>query len=365
VGVLVTAGDNQDAVHTIKRQLQRLLPGIRAFLDTDDLEDLASLEHHVCSSAAVLIYLGSTAYFSSPNCLREVCAAKARPLVRVWDAARGVSLESLRVACPDVHRHDVFDGSQLVQWCRVRDFQLVALAQICELLLCACEKTSEPCELYVCNALPWAPLYFHAPIAVYASPNNPEAAPILARLCERFEDVRSAATLDESHRLLVCLSVGCFEGEGGAALAREIEVAFRLGSSVVLVYEPDNGAFGGIIQATPSALIQLKLYDILAIDWWRGPLQRASEQLVARALGGIVERACWSTLPHRLLRRDAAASRGWMRTRSGLFIEPGEALMRRQQSLMLRLPQSVRSNREVSVAEHGVRTDGLDVQEQL
>ena len=65
---------NQDAAATIKRQLQLLLPGVKVFLDVDDLDSIDQLEAHVEASAAVLILLGSEHYFRSANCLRELAA---------------------------------------------------------------------------------------------------------------------------------------------------------------------------------------------------------------------------------------------------------------------------------------------------
>ena len=79
--------DNQDAAATIKRQLQLLLPGIRIFLDVDDLQRIDELESLVGSSAALLVLLGSRAYFRSHNCLRELRTAigSGRPLLLVHD----------------------------------------------------------------------------------------------------------------------------------------------------------------------------------------------------------------------------------------------------------------------------------------
>ena len=87
----------QDANATIKRQLQRLLPGVRVFLDVDDLDDIADLEAHIQASAAALVYLGSVSYFGSPNCMREVCASKEAnlPLVRVHESDMSKASASL------------------------------------------------------------------------------------------------------------------------------------------------------------------------------------------------------------------------------------------------------------------------------
>ena len=54
----------QDVAATIKRQLQRLFPVVKIFLDVDDLEDLSKLEQYVGESAVVLLLL-SKGYFLS------------------------------------------------------------------------------------------------------------------------------------------------------------------------------------------------------------------------------------------------------------------------------------------------------------
>ena len=58
--VLLNAG--QDQVAVIKRQLQLCLPGIRVFLDVDDLTDISALETYISQTSVILIFL-SDAYF--------------------------------------------------------------------------------------------------------------------------------------------------------------------------------------------------------------------------------------------------------------------------------------------------------------
>ena len=48
------------------RQLQLCLPGVRVFLDVDDLKDISALESSIEQSAVVLIFLSKN-YFSSRN----------------------------------------------------------------------------------------------------------------------------------------------------------------------------------------------------------------------------------------------------------------------------------------------------------
>ena len=48
------------------RQLQLCLPGVRVFLDVDDLKDISALESSIEQSAVVLIFLSKN-YFGSRN----------------------------------------------------------------------------------------------------------------------------------------------------------------------------------------------------------------------------------------------------------------------------------------------------------
>lgn len=41
----------------IKRQLRHLLPGIRVFLDVDDLTDISMLEAYIEHSASIVVFL--------------------------------------------------------------------------------------------------------------------------------------------------------------------------------------------------------------------------------------------------------------------------------------------------------------------
>jgi hypothetical protein len=357
-------------VATIKRQLQRLLPRIQVFLDVDDLEDIASLERHVSASAAVLIYLGSTRYFASPNCLRELeaASASARPLVCVWDEAKAPPLEALRGACPEGHRARVFDGD-VVDWCRVKDFQLVALAQIAEQVLLAC-GTGAASGLCVQGALAWAPLRFERPVLVYASPHNPDAAPVLARLCEQHAPLRAADTARAADQWLVCLSASCFEGERGAALAVELAEALRARVPLTLVYAPEGGPFGGIMQATPRALLELRLYDTLALEWRRGPLRRASEQLVVHRLGARADdgRRCWCAPVD--ISWCASIAPPWVRSQNAPLLETADGAMqqpsRRGMAAGLRASSkaSSRSRKEVVAVGNAV-TSAHETHEQL
>ena len=97
--------NNQDVVGTLKQQLLLMLPGANIFRDVDNLKSLDALEGEVAASQAMLVLLGSPAYFASPNCRREVAAAMSHkvPLILVHDSDEGkggAKLETLEICCP-------------------------------------------------------------------------------------------------------------------------------------------------------------------------------------------------------------------------------------------------------------------------
>ena len=337
--------DNQDAVATIKRQLQRLLPGVRIFLDVDDLESVDALEAYVHDSAVVLILLGSVRYFKSTNCLREVSAAKenGRPLVLVHEAdaqKNGSPLEVLKAACPDEHRAFVFDG-EAIPWHRVRDFQLMSLAKIAERLPAAPPRTLDPFgltpdvlsgELRVVGGLAWAELLFESPVDVYASPHNPLAATAVGKLAERFPGmVLGVKDASAAKACFLFLSADCFEGDRGSQLAAEVKANLErggVGPALLMVYDPMANPFGDIIDHTfkhAPALMELGLFDALAIEWRSGALGEVSVRMVAQRLGA----RRWA--PSQLCRYRAVrphTSLGWLRPRlrNGRLIERAVSL---------------------------------------
>ena len=294
---------NQDVAATIKRQLQLLLPDVCIFLDVDNLESVDALEGYMRESQAVLILLGSPRYFGSHNCLREVVSAAALRLppigVHEADASKhGAPLAELRKACPEEHRGYVFGDDSApppIAWHRVRDFQMCSLAQIAERVLLACpERAASPSRvavglpLCIDGGLAWARLGFgRKPVAVYESEHNPSVAAVGRELRERFgpSALERASEAGGSSPWILMLSADAFDGAAGERLAAEVETALKAGVRPVMVYDPEESAFGAIIDATPTKLKELKMYDALAIEWRAGALLRVSVALVAKALG--------------------------------------------------------------------------------
>ena len=145
----------QDQARTVKAQLLHLVPGLRVFLDVDDLTELDALERLVDASDAILCFLaGSFAaggggragddvqqysdYFRSAACCREFRQAlrKAKPMALVLETNAqkgGVSFATHAAACPAELR-DQFEELPVVPWHRLKAFQLVSL----------CATRSEP-----------------------------------------------------------------------------------------------------------------------------------------------------------------------------------------------------------------------------
>ena len=62
--LLAVWSTGQDQAAIIKRNLQRLIPHCKIFLDVDDLEDVSRLEEYVAQTSVILLYC-SGGYFRS------------------------------------------------------------------------------------------------------------------------------------------------------------------------------------------------------------------------------------------------------------------------------------------------------------
>ena len=140
----------QDQVAVIKRQLSAMLPGVKIFLDVDDLDDLAKLEEHIKRSTLVLCFL-SRGYFLSAPCMIEMRAAilHGKPIVAVHeedDQHGGAPLTEIFDDCPKyIKQSDVFSVGQNgcprlgdeppIPWLRSKPMQRASLALIAEALM--------------------------------------------------------------------------------------------------------------------------------------------------------------------------------------------------------------------------------------
>ena len=147
----------------IKRQLSVMLPGVKIFLDVDDLDDVSKIAEHVKASSLVLCFL-SRGYFLSAPCMTEVrvAIANGKPIVAVHeedDQHGGAPLDEIFDDCPpDIQRSDIIvcsvpkvasnvisaEGGELpIPWLRSKPMQRASLALIAEALMRALSKESK------------------------------------------------------------------------------------------------------------------------------------------------------------------------------------------------------------------------------
>ena len=101
-------GTGQDQVHTLVRQLQLLLPGVRVWLDVDSLTNVGALEESIRQSQTVIIFL-SEGYFASRNCRRAPRSRRDRAEI---DRDRSRSHTQARIARDAPLEHAVHPGAR-------------------------------------------------------------------------------------------------------------------------------------------------------------------------------------------------------------------------------------------------------------
>ena len=274
----------QDQVATIKRQLQLLLPGIRVFLDVDDLQEIGKLEEYIEQSQCILIFL-SRNYFFSTNCLRELDHALKmnKPLVLVHEndlSHGGAALETLMADCHSkgAERMALFQRQPLIlPWERAHDFQLVTLQGIASALLHAgnlvraidkgrassaksttrtrgAEMTTsiidKPPAVYIPGEIRRQKLIFDKRIKIYASPNNPGAHNMADEISDKYTSdllyvyYRPTPELAAATRRAVAREAGRSADSDGPAPAEAASAPFGEAASMLGVGRGDS--FGGL-----------------------------------------------------------------------------------------------------------------------
>ena len=106
-------GTAQDQARVLRSRLQSVVPGVRVWLDVEDLTDISALEEAVDASDTLLV-LVTAGYFQSRNCMRELvrCVAQSKPLIAVVerDAAHGGLTEA------EARQQCVAAGAKFASW---------------------------------------------------------------------------------------------------------------------------------------------------------------------------------------------------------------------------------------------------------
>ena len=309
-----TWSTGQDQARVLKERLQVMVPGLRIFLDLDYLDEaggIGELEAIVAKCSTLLVVL-TDGYFHSKNCLRELKAAldADTPLVLVHEpepARGGLPLELLRIQCPEALRERVF-AHRVVEWQRIKPFQLVSLRLIGEGLL------GEQ-SLYIANELSEQP--FDLPCTLFASPHNAGADALLAELLEGARDPAGRADdRSTAGRFLLLLNDRVFERP---ELVTEVTAALDESQPIVMAHEA-SVAFADVIARTPPELrehppVGRSLYNEIAVSLLQGAHRPVSLRLIALKLRGGVGRKprCTSSLSAASALFQWARRRVWSR----------------------------------------------------
>ena len=210
----------QDQARSMKGLLREVLPGIRVFLDVDDLKEIGELERYI-EATHVIIVFASRGYFESRNCLRELRAAveQGKKIVFVCeaDAAKGaVSLdeELLKPLGPSkqanlaIRDYLAPAAARRIEWQRVKPFLEVGLVQLAKELVDDHEISDhDPLELLgsvVSKMRVQLPRVEASAAHIYLSAHNDGALEFVryeleGQPCFRRTPLRVSQTIDELH----------------------------------------------------------------------------------------------------------------------------------------------------------------------
>ena len=276
------AGCGQDQARSLKAGLLALVPGLRVFLDVDDLDSIDHLERHVGASDVVVVFLAGSIgsdgtehsdYMLSTNCLRELRCAMAQQkrlvFVRETDAQHGaVSLATHRRDCPEALRH-LLQEHPVVPWYRVKAFAQVSLRQVAQVVLDGMLRI--PGEL------------LHTPLKVplledagtfhlYAPTGTHELLALLHSAAPALRVTTNPAERHLARHLLLHLHSTTWSTND--TLQADVAAALADDMPMLLVHEQRAGfgdvPFGTIIDRTPPPLRERGVYSSLAVPLYEG-----------------------------------------------------------------------------------------------
>ena len=343
----------QDQARVLRQMLQSVAPGLRVWLDVEDLTDISALEEAVDSSWTLLI-LVTAGYFQSKNCMRELvrCVATDTPRIAVVEReaehgglteaearqqcvaagakfaswgfdANGPTADALADALLGTHavgdatvgtplaagKPGVADDGEPIVYERVGVFQQPMLRLIVQRLV-GSREIYLPGELRVsrhAGALA-PPVRTHH---IWCSRHNPGALEVVNELKHaggyegRLLVTEEPGAMAEADHVLLYLSLATWadDDQRKTALTAEIKGVLQAGRKLLLLHETDEerggvqqfGHFFGADQ-TPGELLRLKIYAEIAIGMKAGAYRTVSLGLfdqVLKAGGGATRRASW------------------------------------------------------------------------
>ena len=264
-----------------------------------------------------------------PTGLRELDATfkGKKPYFVVHEADKergGQPLEVLRADCVSTRSQiaqPLFDeGTPLITWHRVQDYQLLSLRMIAELTVHEMPlyaNLKQPPKLYLRNDILAKEFAFKEKPTLYVSADNPGAMEVADQLLDKYGvaglsvslerppefaayDIKSTDRNNEATdwmaapcctHMLLYLCTETFVGAVGQRLAHEIREAQRRDLRIVMVHECDsskNGCpFAHFFRTTPDDLVSAGLYGTIANAFHKEPYRQVSMAAVAKALGAV------------------------------------------------------------------------------
>ena len=300
----------QDQARAIKAQLTAMLPGLRVFLDVDNLDSISKLEDYIDSTDAVIVFLAGTTidgaersdYMRSGNCVRELRRAvemkKAIIFVHETDPQHGaVSMATHLRDCPPELRH-ALDEHPCVPWYRVKAFAQISLRQMAEVMLDG--------QLRIPGEMLYAPLRLSPvePGAYHLYVPRGSAAEAVAQLLHNEAAASRTSAYHSSSHTLSTFAWTSDPSERGQArcfllhlhrqtwesdsIEAEVTQALDDGMTLLLVHEQRNEhdpvPFSAIIERTPPALVERKVYQSLAVPLYHGDDGQREHQRVCLRL---------------------------------------------------------------------------------
>jgi len=274
----------QDKAHKIAKMIQILLPGLKIWLDVDELQFMAQLEKSVGDSAIFLLFY-SEGYFRSLNCRREVYSAvcQNKPIIVVyegnWVEVEKNIIAECRSHCTTSPGVDVITSHLFAEppilWLgsSMYDFYMESVKLIVSKILCHFpyykKYPNQLTSLKIGTELD--PIGVTSPLLILYCSNQGarDIAEELAGECEGLVSTRSAENeLTNSSMstrspgiklvLLVYLNQNTFAGQNGG-VSDMIKQAYDNNIQLVLIHEQDENRdgcpFSQIFSTTPQDLM--------------------------------------------------------------------------------------------------------------
>ena len=332
-------GTAQDQARVLRQRLQMVAPGLRVWLDVEDLTDISALEEAVDASWTLLI-LVTSGYFQSKNCMRELvrCVATDTPRIAVVerDAAHGGLTEA------EARQQCVAAGAKFASWGfdangptadaladallgtqgvgdatvgtslaagkpvvaddgapivyeRIGVFQQPMLRLIVQRLV-GSREIYLPGEMKIARRGLLVPPSGGHRFHVWCSHHNPGALETLNELTTaagyqgRLSVTQERGAMAEADHVLLYLSLATWadDGQRKTELTAEISEALRAGRKLLLVHEMDEERggvyqFGHFFGQTPDELLSLHIYAEIAIGMKAPPYRTVSLGLFDQA----------------------------------------------------------------------------------